>query len=414
MHSQPDEYSPLLKTENGKDGALQISDSGTEGEKGASYWVTVANVVKANIGTSMLSLPWAFAGSGMFPGIFVMAVSIFTTGFCAATISRACRITGDSSSIPVLTQRMARLPSRVRNSIDFFLVIFCLIQCGLALVSYVVLAADSMIKVFGMSRLFWSPIFSILIFFPLSLFKLKDLWITSVIGLSAAAYCFFLICYYRSDNEPVNMCWFDISWEWLTVAGVSTQSTCLFYCIPPMYMSMENRRDFPKAAWTGYFISFLFYAAFAFMGYLHFGLDVQGDILLNLPESLLSQVARLAQLVCVTGSFPLIYAGLLTTMEAQLFGQFVNQTQKIFFSFCCHILFCAFSLWLPNLGILNSINGSLAIGVLSFAFPSLLAYYLLQYNGNMMILYTCLGLFISVGSLIFSNRQYVCDAFQTS
>merc|ERR550539_981259 len=118
---------------------------------------------------------------------------------------------------------LSSFPPSLTRVLEVSAFIMCLIQTGLALVSYIVLAADSMIKVLPvLSRNGWSLVFTFGIYFPLCLIKLKDLWFTSVIGLGAALYTFVLICI-NSDPSPVDYCLFEFNMEWFTVAGVSTQ-----------------------------------------------------------------------------------------------------------------------------------------------------------------------------------------------
>merc|ERR550534_270853 len=130
-----------------------------------------------------------------------------------------------------------------------------------------------MIKVVpALSRNGWSLLFTFGIYFPLCLMKLKDLWFTSVIGLAAALYTFILICI-NSDPSPVDYCLFEFNMEWFTVAGVSTQAVCLFYCIPPMYEDLEGRtvKKFSMAVVVSMILCILFYGGFGAIGYMHYG-----------------------------------------------------------------------------------------------------------------------------------------------
>jgi len=391
--------SPLLQPQIGQE---------DNHEAKSGFWVTVLNIVKACVGTSMLSLPWAFAGGSLIPSMIVLCLSSFSVVISIVIIVLACEEL-KAFNVPALLKEFPPWLTRVMEVSTF---IMCLIQTGLALVSYIVLAADSMIKVIpGLSRTSWSLLFAFGIYFPLCLMKLKDLWFTSAVGLSAAFYTFVLICVY-SGPPPVDYCFFEFNMEWFTVAGVSTQAVCLFYCIPPMYENLENRsvKKFSKATITAFIICTIFYGAFSSIAYLNFGNASLGDILLNLPENLASHVARFGQLICVLGSYPLIFLGTITTIEGQFFGEFSSQFQRVGTIFGLHVIFLSLSLVLPDLGVLNSINGGLAIATLTFIFPALFAIYILHKSTAAFTAYALFGVLVTIASILYASRPDTCSS----
>jgi len=210
----------------------------------------------------------------------------------------------------------------------------------------------------------------------------------------------------------VDYCFFEFNMEWFTVAGVSTQAVCLFYCIPPMYENLENRsvKKFSKATITAFIICTIFYGAFSSIAYLNFGNASLGDILLNLPENLASHVARFGQLICVLGSYPLIFLGTITTIEGQFFGEFSSQFQRVGTIFGLHVIFLSLSLVLPDLGVLNSINGGLAIATLTFIFPALFAIYILHKSTAAFTAYALFGVLVTIASILYASRPDTCSS----
>ena len=56
------------------------------------------------------------------------------------------------------------------------------------------------------------------------------------------------------------------------------------------------------------------------------------------------------------GTYPLIFAGTISTIQAQFFGKFKNYTQEFITILIVNLLILGVSIILPDLGILNSMR----------------------------------------------------------
>ncbi|CAN3369508.1 vacuolar amino acid transporter 6 [Diutina catenulata] len=266
------------------------------------------SLVKTIIGAGMLSMPLAFATDGLVLGCVWVVVAAVTAGFglfIQAYVSRYVP-KGHASFFNVCSITYPAL------SVVFDIAIA--VQCFGCSLSYLVLIGDIMPTVVaGTSRTLWICV-SAAVIVPLSFLKnLDSLKFTSVLGLVALFYLVVVILghYFVGDvpREGAVAVWPP------TVAGMFTTFSIIVFAFTGhqnMFSIINEARDKSMQS-LGWLINFatitsaVLFIAVGLAGYLTFGDQVDGNIILSYPQAASTTVARFAIVLMVTFSFPLMF-----------------------------------------------------------------------------------------------------------
>ncbi|CAN3364480.1 vacuolar amino acid transporter 6 [Diutina catenulata] len=266
------------------------------------------SLVKTIIGAGMLSMPLAFATDGLVLGCVWVVVAAVTAGFglfIQAYVSRYVP-KGHASFFNVCSITYPAL------SVVFDIAIA--VQCFGCSLSYLVLIGDIMPTVVaGTSRTLWICV-SAAVIVPLSFLKnLDSLKFTSVLGLVALFYLVVVILghYFVGDvpREGAVAVWPP------TVAGMFTTFSIIVFAFTGhqnMFSIINEARDksMQSLGWLIHFAtitSAVLFIAVGLAGYLTFGDQVDGNIILSYPQAASTTVARFAIVLMVTFSFPLMF-----------------------------------------------------------------------------------------------------------
>ncbi|CAN3479829.1 vacuolar amino acid transporter 6 [Diutina catenulata] len=266
------------------------------------------SLVKTIIGAGMLSMPLAFATDGLVLGCVWVVVAAVTAGFGLFIQAYASRYVpkGHASFFNVCSITYPAL------SVVFDIAIA--VQCFGCSLSYLVLIGDIMPTVVaGTSRTLWICV-SAAVIVPLSFLKnLDSLKFTSVLGLVALFYLVVVILghYFVGDvpREGAVAVWPP------TVAGMFTTFSIIVFAFTGhqnMFSIINEARDKSMQS-LGWLINFatitsaVLFIAVGLAGYLTFGDQVDGNIILSYPQAASTTVARFAIVLMVTFSFPLMF-----------------------------------------------------------------------------------------------------------
>lgn len=368
--------------------------------KGSGYWITVSNMMKSSIGSCVLSIAWTFSQASLIPGVLFFILSTIYITTCYIIIIKNCEKLNEFT----LNKLFANLPGgKVFEFLCWTIAGFCgMLSCS----TYIVLARDTILKLSPDITSFWLILIQTIVtwftFYPLCLIELKDLWITSVLGILSVLYALVLIwCHPMEDSATMGIFDFNML-GWCNVAVLGTQCYSGTFVMPPLYRDYVKgggtTRDFISALTLGNSLTCIIYIIFAISAYVVFGDNVEGDVLLNLPESYLAHIARFGQLISVIGAFPLLTAGALSEFEGQFFGEFKNFFQRTVcvtvFVFMAYII----ALLIPDLGMVNLINACILSVTLVSVFPAFMGVYNLDGNNTFFIMFGIIGLLLGIGS----------------
>jgi len=368
--------------------------------QGSGYWITVSNMMKSSIGSCVLSITWTFSQATLLPGILFFIIATVYTTLCYIIIIKNCEKLNEFT----LNKLFTNLPGgKIFEFLCWTISGFCgMLSCA----TYIDLVRDTILKVSPQVTSFWlitiQTIVTWLTFYPLSLLELKDLWITSVLGILSVLYALVLI-WCHPVEETATMEIFDFNMlGWCNVAVLGTQCYSGTFVIPPLYRDYVkgggDTRDFISALTLGNSLTCFIYIIFAVSAYIVFGDNVEGDVLLNLPQSFLCHIARFGQLISVIGAFPLLTAGALSEFEGQFFGEFKNFFQRAICVTVFVLVAYIIALLIPDLGMVNLINACILAVTLVSVFPAFMGFYNLDGNNTFYIMFGIIGLLLGVGS----------------
>ena len=144
----------------------------------------------------------------------------------------------------------------------------------------------------------------------------------------------------------------------------------------PLHEAMENPKNFIPLVWGAIMLCCCAFATFAFVGYgARGGKDVETNLLLAMPETTISQIAKIGYCIAVFLSFPLqafpAYRIIEIAVGFHREGTWKRNTLRTIV-----VLLLGLIAWgsADNLGNFVAVIGGLAMCPLAFVFPSLFHY----------------------------------------
>ncbi|KAG4301723.1 hypothetical protein PCK1_002208 [Pneumocystis canis] len=307
---------------DGGDGGCQ-GNSGIKEEKHlvgmASFSSSVSNLLNTAIGAGMLAMPYSMALTGLVPGIFLILFSgatcflgLYFLVRCAAKLERG-------------TASFNTLSSLSMPWVAILLDLTIGINCFGASVSYLILIGDVMPQVVLMfkktisetsyliSRYFWITIF-IFVVAPFTFFRrLDSLRYVSIVSLISIGYMVLIIIIYvfRRNiwNTDAKIDLFEgkgVSGFFSSISVFAFSYSCHQNMLPIVNEIRDNsHRNILNVIITSMVISTLIYLAVAILGYLSFGTNVPGNIVLAYEYSVATTIARIAIVILIAFSYPL-------------------------------------------------------------------------------------------------------------
>lgn len=274
------------------------------------------NLVKTILGAGLLAIPFAFRSDGVLIGTLLTLLAALTSGFGLFLLSKCSKTLINPRNSSFFTLCMLTYPL-LSPLFDLAMIVQCF---GVSL-SYLVLIGDVFPGLFGGESNFWI-LLSAVVTVPLCcLKKLDSLRYSSILGLFALAYLSLLvITYFAHDillTDDYKRYRGEVSWfkVYDTNGLMSTFSIIVFAYTGSMNLfsiinelkenSMENITSVIKRSIS---ISTFVFLAVGISGYLTFGSNTLGNIVLNYdPESIWTYIGKLCLGSMVMLSFPLLF-----------------------------------------------------------------------------------------------------------
>lgn len=285
-----------------------------DNDAGASTVSSSISLVKTIIGAGLLSMPLAYSTDGIIFGTFIILLAAFTSGF---GLFLQCYV---SRYVPVKHATFFNLCSITYPHLSVVFDFAIAVQCFGCAVSYLVLIRDLMPTIVTYVpyidekhySLFWLLVSTVLTI-PLSFLKnLDSLKYSSILGLVAIFYMTILVIghYFAGDIERQG----QITLFPTSVTGVFSTFSIIVFAFTGhqnMFSIINEARDKSLTSLTKLVnfaigISSLLFIAVGLLGYLTFGQDVDGNVILLYPNGLTTTIGRFCIVFMVTFSFPLM------------------------------------------------------------------------------------------------------------
>ncbi|KAI8327611.1 transmembrane amino acid transporter protein-domain-containing protein [Blakeslea trispora] len=277
------------------------------------------NLSNTILGTGMLAMPAALASVGLIPGIVMILYAGCTSCFGLYFLARcADRVGGRNASFSSLSKL-------TWPKLGIFFDTAIAIKCFGVAISYLIILGDLMPQVLLsffpkakevellMDRKFWISLSMVTAVGPLSyLRRLDSLKYTSLVALFAVVYLVVIVVYhYFSPSYPLPppeaIEYFRFSTK---VFGQLPVFIFAFTCHQNIFsvyneLRYNDEKSIVKVITTSIGSAAFIYELVAILGYLSFGKDVLGNIILEYPQTHFVALGRLAIVILVIFSYPL-------------------------------------------------------------------------------------------------------------
>ncbi|VDL86928.1 unnamed protein product [Nippostrongylus brasiliensis] len=349
-------------------------------------------MVKAMLGTGLLSLPLAFKHAGLFLGLFLTIVICLICLYCMRQVVFAAHFVCNRNGrdlidyANILRGAVEMGPSWIRHKGYFFKqllnVNMFVSQLGFCCV-YLVFMADNLEDFFNnntsihLSKAVWMLIVMVPM---LTLCSIRRLSVLAPLAMAAnfvyiiavAIVLFFFISDLRSINS---LPWFGKLSDLPLFFGTVMFAFEGVAVIMPLENRMRNPHSF--IAWNGVLNSsclvvLAIFSVTGFYGYLSLGDDVKDTATLNLPMTPFYQTIKLMFVVCIMVSYPLQFYVPMERVEKWITRKIpvAKQTCYIYtVRYLGVLLTCAVAELIPHLALFISLIGAFSGASMALLFP---------------------------------------------
>ncbi|KJH46463.1 transmembrane amino acid transporter protein [Dictyocaulus viviparus] len=350
------------------------------------------HMVKAMLGTGLLSLPLAFKHSGLFLGLFLTVVICFVCLYCMRQVVHAahfvCKRNGRDwiDYANIMRGAIEMGPPWIRHKGYFFKqlvnVNMFVSQLGFCCV-YFVFMADNLEDFFNnntslkLSKALWMLLILIPILAICSIRRLSILaplaMTANVVYIVAVAIVLF---FFVSDLRPVS----SLPWVGRLSDLPLFFGTVMFaFEGVAVIMPVENRMRNPHAfiSWNGVLNSscifvLAIFSITGFYGYLSLGDTVKDTATLNLPMTPFYQTIKLMFVACIMVSYPLQFYVPMERVEKWITRK-IPVAKQTFYIYTVRyfgvLLTCAVAELVPHLALFISLIGAFSGASMALLFP---------------------------------------------
>jgi amino acid permease len=386
-----------------EDGQLAESDSLKKqlnpATKKVSAQEMTVNLIAGGLGAGIFSLPWSMAGASVIPSVAIIAAVLVVNAWTIMILVEAAELkkTFDLGGL------LSHLPGHLGPAMQVFFNALVWASGFMCLVSYFIIVADS-IAPFSAGTLLASRHVVVgliaVVVLPLSFLNQKDMSWTSTLVVVVNVYIFMLLArLHETDPHPSDLCMLGFSTGNIAMVSAMMQAVIIQMCVLPMYGELEDRspRKFQGVLTNAFGALFLIFAGFSVLAYLTFGPDVHGNVLIDLPNTILGNVARAAASASVLGCWPLLLMPMLAPVQnAEMFKSEGSQKQTAITVTTVVLIGAVMvvAFFVRDLGIMNVVNGAMCVGGIVAACPAMVGLYLVEREQRVMWQFTMVALLV--------------------
>ncbi|KAK8791943.1 hypothetical protein WA158_005320 [Blastocystis sp. Blastoise] len=348
----------------------------------ASSLGSIINISNNIFGSGLLTLPYIFRMFSFFPAIIVITCVFFLSLFSFILLAKTCNMTRQYNYRDMCTILFGKAWGYV---VQVIMLLYATGSC----IAYATVIGDNFVGVFQNffpdieflhTRVYVVCLIILLFIFPISFFKnLNGLKFTSFLALIGVGICISVTiieeCNFGQVNSTVK--WFDITASSFSALPMICVAFNTHYNAPRYYYELKDR-SIPKLRYIllcSFGIGLLFYIIIGIAGYLQFGVEAQGNILLNYDiYSIFATLGRLGMGICIVFSYPLAYMSVRNSLHILVFPN-VNE-ESILYRLLCSVFIISITVFLSlvigNIETIVGFNGSLFGGIIVFVIPGFL------------------------------------------
>ncbi|VDO89468.1 unnamed protein product [Heligmosomoides polygyrus] len=350
------------------------------------------HMVKAMLGTGLLSLPLAFKHAGLFLGLFLTVIICLVCLYCMRQVVFAAHFVCNRNGrdlidyANILRGAVEMGPNWIRHKGYFFKqllnVNMFISQLGFCCVYYVFMA-DNLEDFFNnntsihLSKAVWMLIIMIPM---LGICSIRRLSILAPLAMAANAVYIVAVAivlfFFVSDLRPIDsLPWFGK----ITDLPLFFGTVMFAFEGVAVVMPIENRMRAPQSfiAWNGVLNSsclvvLAIFSITGFYGYLSLGDTVKDTATLNLPMTPFYQTIKLMFVGCISISFPLQFFVPMERVEKWITRKIPvdKQTCYIYASRYLGVMVtCAVAELIPHLALFISLIGAFSGASMALLFP---------------------------------------------
>eukprot|EP00405_Crypthecodinium_cohnii_P008872 CAMPEP_0206439352 /NCGR_PEP_ID=MMETSP0324_2-20121206/12158_1 /ASSEMBLY_ACC=CAM_ASM_000836 /TAXON_ID=2866 /ORGANISM="Crypthecodinium cohnii, Strain Seligo" /LENGTH=488 /DNA_ID=CAMNT_0053906953 /DNA_START=57 /DNA_END=1523 /DNA_ORIENTATION=- len=353
------------------------------------------NLIAGGLGTGMFSLPSSMSGSSVFLGVGMTFMVVSLNAVTIMILVRAAEehqvfdlgaLMGLAGNALGRKLNFARMGTYTQGFINF-MVWFVLVG---SLVSYLIAMHDSA-AFFLQDTWFTSSKLPLVtaaagIVLGLCFLEQKHLSWTSTIALVVNVYLIIVLVGYFFDklahnSLPEDVCLFGVAKGAVSMLAILAQCVIIQMCVLPMYEELEDRspKKFSKGLWTAFLALSVIFSVFAGTGYASFGPGVKGNVLDSFPPGAISAVAQVGVILVVAAIYPLMVIPMVAPIKNMELSESMSHRRGMLVTGA--ILIIVFISWvgalvIPNLFLVNLIDGAICVGTFTALAPGLVGLYL--------------------------------------
>lgn len=350
--------------------------------------LSVLNLFKNIVGTSILSLSFGVSCSGVIPSVAICISFALLSGLTFAFIGTLC-VESETATYRGICEKYIHPKTGVW--IDLLMAVYTFPACT----AYSVFLYDC-IRVmlvdfapqaqyeFYTSRAFIGIILSFFVLLPLSsISKLDKLTFASIFGVVALIYCYIFVAYDLAQNaDSINSSkiiqdalWWPPSGSFLglfPMANIYASCYVVQYNAPKFFKELKNptKMRFYSLSLVSNFIVLLFCGSFAVLGFARFGNDTPDNLLVGYSGA---YAVWIATCVSVITTYPLVFdAGRNSFMSALDGFEFPRRTLYWATTLFWVPILSLSAIFIPSLSLVVGISGSICGMTVGFTLPGLI------------------------------------------
>ena len=356
-----------------------LEPSKTEHDANSSVGASIANMTNNVLGSGLVALAYAVSRCSLIPGIILLITLAAIACLSQIIITRTCRITNKYTYREMGTDVLGKTNGFI---ISFIMLLY---TCG-SCISYFVIIGDLFLDVFQFllpnvpllqSRAVVVGGICLLFVFPLCMMKtvdsLKYVSVLSILSiLVTVSVVFGQFISHPVVNPTVEA--FHITSQLFCVIPVMCVSFNCHYNVPRYYYELKDRS--PGRMWmtsigSTSVILFL-YLTVSLSGYLLFGKDTAGNILLNFEhDSIPPTIARIGLGVGIVCHFPIAYFAVRTNLHSLFCSlkEFHKFSLRLATATGVLLSTVTVAILMTKVEVVIGLNGSLFGSLIMFAIP---------------------------------------------